>query len=357
MLSYVSLIIVVILQVKNMLSTPQNKISSQSIMLQISLGQILSKAVCTIIKLNVPDLLVDNPKTAEELAELTGSHALSLGRLLRYLASLNIFAIDEQERFALTPLSDVLRTDAPSSPRDWILFNAEPWRWELSQSFEKVIATGLSAYEHVYQKTVYEVFNEKPEYAIAFNKAMKSWSSSLPNAVVNAYNFQTANLVVDVGGGMGDLLIAILEANKTVNGILFDQLNVIQEAQNFIANKEIVNRCKLVDGDFLKSVPSGGDLYIISYVLMDWSNEDCITILKNCRASMSNNGSLLIIEPFADVSNEQTFAQYTDMIMLQETSGRVRTLKEWNTLLDSSGFTIKNIIPTGTLSMNIIEVI
>lgn len=338
-----------------MLSNAKNHVSPQSIMLQISLGQILSKGVCTIIKLNIPDLLADSPKTSEELAQLTNSHERSLDRLLRFLTSLDIFAIDEQERFTLTPFSDVLRTDNPTSPRDWILFNAEPWRWELLESFEKVIATGLSAYEHTYQKKVYEFFGEKPEYGIAFNKAMKSWSSSLPTAVINAYDFQAANLIVDLGGGMGDLLIAILSANKTVNGILFDQPHVIQEVH--IANQEIATRCNLVSGDFLKSVPSGGDLYIFSYVLMDWSNEDCITILKNCRANMINGGSLLIIEPFTDESNDQVFALFTDMIMLQETSGRIRTLKEWNILLDSSGFTVKNIIPTGTLSMNIIEAV
>ncbi|MBG1268879.1 methyltransferase [Nostoc sp. WHI] len=338
-----------------MLSNAKNHISPQSVMLQISLGEILSQGVCTIIKLNIPDLLADSPKTAEELAQLTNSHERSLDRLLRFLTSLDIFAIDEQERFTLTPFSDVLRTDNPTSPRDWILFNAEPWRWELLQSFEKVIATGLNAYDHIYQKKIYEVFSEKQEYAIAFNKAMKSWSSSLPSAVVNAYAFQAANLIVDVGGGMGDLLVAILSANKTVNGILFDQPHVIQEVH--IANQEIATRCNLVSGDFLKSVPPGGDVYIISHVLMDWSNEDCITILKNCRASMIDGGSLLIIEAFADVSNEQVFAHFIDMIMLQETSGRVRTLKEWNILLGSSGFTVKNIIPIDTLSMNIIEAV
>lgn len=335
----------------------QMNMSPQSIMLQASLGPILSKAIYIVTKLNIADFLVEGQKNVEELAELTGTHTQYLYRIMRFLAGFSIFEEDEQGFFSLTSLSSTLRTDAPDSPRDWILFNTESWRWELVQAMTDVIKTGKSSYENIYGKNAYGVFSEKPEFGLAFNKAMKSWSSSLPAAVIKNYDFSGVKLVVDVGGGMGDLLTLILKTHFSLNGILFDQNHVIQEAEKYIIHSEIANRCILTGGNFLTSVPKGGDLYIISSVLMDWSNEDCITILQNCYNAMAPNGKVLIIEPLIDNLNDQTFGKSLDMIMLLETSGRIRDKEEWSTVLNAANFSINRIIPTNALSMYLIEAV
>ncbi|BAZ10501.1 O-methyltransferase family protein [Calothrix sp. NIES-4071] len=329
--------------------------SPQSIMLQASLGPILSKAIYVITKLNIADFLTSGSKNAEELAEITGTNTHYLYRIMRFLSGFGIFLEDNQGFFSLTSLSSTLRTDAPDSPRDWILFNAEPWRWGLVQAMNDVIKTGKSSYENIYGKNAYGVFAEKPEFGLTFNKAMKSWSSSLPAAVINNYDFCSAKLVVDVGGGMGDLLTLILKTYPTLKGILFDQNHVVKEVEKATNYYEIADRCLLAGGNFLTSVPVGGDLYIISSVLMDWSNEDCITILQNCYNVMAPNGKVLIIEPMIGALNEQTFGKSLDMIMLLETAGRIRDKEEWEILLNAADFRIKSIIPTNALSMYIIE--
>lgn len=339
-----------------MLLRQQPTMDPKSIMLQISLGAYLAKALSAFAQLNIADLLVEEAKSADELAEATGTHAASLYRLLRLLWSLDVVAKDEQGRFSLTPLSGTLRTDNPYSPRDWIIFSNRPWRWELMQATMDVVATGKSAYEHLYNKDVYTVFAENPDFSTTFNQAMKSWSSSLPAAIVDVYDFSKVKTVVDIGGGMGDLIASILQAHPTVKGILFDQPHVIPESKKCIERYGVIDRCEVIGGDFLTAVPEGGDLYIISYVLMDWSNEDCIKILKNCHRAMASGGKLLIIEPVIGSRADQALAHFVDLIMLLETSGRVRDEKEWKSLLQATNFNLANIIPTNALSMDIIEV-
>jgi O-methyltransferase domain len=340
---------------KIMIFSQKATISPRSLMLQASLGPIVTKAIAVVAQLNIADLLVEMPQSADELARATGTHAPYLYRLLKFLASLDVFAEDEQGRFALTPLSDTLRTDVPDSPRDWILLSAEPWRWELAQAMMEVVSSGKSAYEHIYQKTAYTVFAENPEFGMTFNKAMKSWSASLPAAILDVYDFSRFKTIVDVGGGMGVLLASILKTYPNARGILFDQPHVVPDSKKYLESQNLADRCEIVGGNFLEAVPEGGDLYIISYVLMDWSNEDCITILKNCHRAMASGGKLLMIEPVVGSRKEQTIAHFVDTIMLLETFGRIRDREEWKDLLRNSDFTQTDLIHTDELSMDIIE--
>jgi ubiquinone/menaquinone biosynthesis C-methylase UbiE len=331
--------------------------SSKLFLLQANLSPILSQALYTVSQLNLADFLAQGVNSVSELAALTGTHASSLERLLRFLSGFGIVVEDEQSNFALTPIGDMLRTDNPYSPRDWILFNTELWRWEIVQEMREVVTTGKTAYETRYQQPIYEVFAQKQEWGSAFNKGMKSWSSSLPSAVLKTYDFSQAKTIVDVGGGMGVLLTSILEAYPKLKGILFDLPNVVRDAKDDITNQGLAERCELVGGNFLNAVPTGGDLYIISYVFTDWSNEDCIRILKNCSRSMAPGGKIIILEPLLGSRNEQTLGKTIDMIMLLETGGRIRDEQEWKTIVREAGFTTTNIIPTGDLSIYLIEAV
>jgi predicted O-methyltransferase YrrM len=331
--------------------------SPKSALIQASLSSILSQAIYTIAQLKIADLLDTEPKSAEELAQATSMHAPSLERLLRFLSGFGIFVEDERGYFSATPTSKMLRTDNPDSPYNWILFNTQPWRWEILQAMSDVVSTGKTAYETLYQKSIYEFLAEKPEINLSFNQGVKSWTSTLPAAVLKVYDFSNTQMIVDVGGGMGALLSSILQAYPNLQGILFDQPHVLDQAKDNIMSQGVGDRCQLVGGNFLNTVPEGGDLYLISYVFTDWSNEDCIRILKNCSRSMQPGGKIVILEPFLGVRNEPTLGKEIDILMLLETGGRIRDDQEWKTIVREADLTTTNIIPTGDLSIYLIEAV
>jgi O-methyltransferase domain/Dimerisation domain len=329
--------------------------SARSILLQASLGPMLSKALCIAVQLNIADLLKDGSKSATELAEATGTHAPSLYRMLRFLSGFEIFVEDDGGLFALTDLSQFICSDSPDSLRDWILFNTEAWRWDIVQAMQDSIFTGKTAYEVLYQKNIYEVLPEKPEWNATFNKGVQSWTGRLPEALLNVYDFSQVKTIVDIGGGLGSLLAPILKANPNLRGILFDRPQVLQDSKKFVESHGVVDRCEFVGGNFLNAVPEGGDLYLISYVFTDWPNEDCIRVLHNCSQVMAPNAKVLILEPFVGSRNQPTIGKAADLIMLLETGGRIRDEQEWETILQKTPFTPTKIIPTNHLSVNLIE--
>ncbi|MEM9925955.1 MAG: methyltransferase [Cyanobacteria bacterium P01_D01_bin.50] len=341
----------------SMLLENQKEISPQTILLQASMAPMISKALATATKLNIPDKLVNGSKTAEELAEETGTYAPFLYRLLRFLTGLNVFTEDENKRFGLTSLSSVLRSDVPDSPREWVMFNAQSWRWEVWQAMMDVVVTGKNSYEHVYKKNVYQVFAENPEYALGFTKAMKSWSSSVPEAIVDAYDFSNAQTIVDLGGGMGSLLASILQANPTAKGILFDQPPVVEMAKQELSNLDIAERCSFIGGNFFENIPTGGDVYIFSCVLNDWCDDDCIKLLKKCRTAIAPGGKILIIEQLIGDVNEPTIGKFVDMMMMLETFGPIRNVDRWSKLLDTADLKIANVTHTNAVDSSLIEVI
>lgn len=341
-----------------MLFNREQNMAPDAILLQASVGSIFSQALYTVIKLNIIDLLAESSKSANELAQLTETQGNLLYRLLRFLADFDVFVEDEQHRFSLTSLSNRLRSDAPASPRDWILFTAAPWHGEVVQAMTDVVITGKNAYELLYQKdNNYTFFNEKPELNITFCKAMKSWSSSLFATFLQAYDLSNVRKIVDLGGGLGHLLTAILKMYPTVHGILFDTPCVIQEARKWIENQEIADRCSIIGGNFLTSVPENADIYIISHVLLDWSDQDCLTILKNCHRAMAQDSKLLIIEIIEDSPSGSNLEKFVDMLLLLETSGRIRKIEELTILLEKANLSLMNIIPLGNLPVHVIEVV
>lgn len=332
------------------------KQSFREILFQINLTPILARAIYTMAQLKIADFLTDRPKSAEELAELTGTHSFSLYRLMSFLSGFEIFVEDENRCFSLTPIGTYLKTEHSESVRDLILFNTEPWRWDIVQAMTDVVMTGENAYKHIYNKEIYEVFNEQPNLAQSFNRGMQCWSSCLPNAVIRSYDFSDAKRIIDLGGGLGKLLTTILLANPNLNGILFDLPHVIEEAKKHIPG-DLFQRCELISGNFLNSVPDGCDLYILSLVLTDWSNEDCINILKNCYDVMAHKGKMIILEPLLGSRNEPTLGKFLDMMLLLETPGRIRDRQEWEFILESANFKLTKVIPTGDLSVDLIEAI
>jgi O-methyltransferase domain/Dimerisation domain len=316
-----------------------------AVLLQMMTGYWVSQAVYIAAKLGLADLLVDGPRSAEELAAASHSHAPSLYRLLRALASVGVFTEASPGAFALTPLAALLRSGTPDSMRALaITYNEEMYRaWaEMLHS----VQTGETAFDHQFGMPVFQYFAAHPEADRVFNEAMTGYTSQLASAVPEVYDFTMFGTVVDVGGSYGTLLAAILRRHPTMQGILFDQPRVVADAEQHLAAAGIADRCRAVGGDFFTAVPAGGDAYILSQILHDWDDTRCLTILQQCRQVMPEHGKLLVVELVVPPGNEPSFGKWLDLHMLAIPGGRERTAGEYDALFRAAGFALGRVVPT-----------
>jgi cyclopropane fatty-acyl-phospholipid synthase-like methyltransferase len=179
-----------------------------------------------------------------------------------------------------------------------------------------------------------------------FNDAMTSNSAFSSVAVVNGYDFSSISRLVDVGGGHGFLLASILAKFHQVKGVLYDTPAIVAEAEKLLKAPGVLDRCETVGGDFFKSVPEGFDAYIMKHIIHDWNDEQCITILNNCRQAMQESGKVLVVEMVVPEGNEPSPAKFLDLQMLQYLPGCERTEKEYRELFDKAGFRLTRIVPT-----------
>ncbi|HET6467429.1 MAG TPA: methyltransferase [Geminicoccaceae bacterium] len=316
-------------------------------LLALASGAWIGQAVHVAARLGIADLLGDGPKPPAALAAATGTDATALYRLLRALASLGVFAEDAGGRFTLTPLAEGLRSDAPGSLRGYAIMMGEEWHWRAWGELLESVRTGGSAFERVHGCELFRYFAEHPEAARVFNAAMTSRTGQETAAVTGAYDWP-AGTIVDVGGGQGALLTAILARRPEARGILFDLPHVIDAARRPIEEKGLAARCELVGGDFFDRVPAGGDLYLIKRVLHDWDDGRAAAILRCCRAAMAADARLLVIEHVLPPGNAPSWGKLLDLQMLVLTpGGQERDEAGFHGLLATAGFRLERVLPAG----------
>jgi hypothetical protein len=318
-------------------------------------GSWVSQALYVAAKLGIADLLQEGPQPCKRLAQATQTHADSLYRLLRALASVGVFVEDEEACFSLTPMAELLRTDVPGSLRAYAIMLGEPEYWRAWESVLHSVRTGQPAFDHVFGKPLFQYLATHSEAARIFDDAMTSRSDQENIAITEAYDFTGAQTVVDVGGGQGSLLALILKDYPSARGVLFDMPHVLGPARTRLKSAGWATRLTFVDGDFFATVPDGGDLYVLKKVIHDWSDEGAHEILTNCRTAMSGKGRLLLIEPVIASGNAPSFNKWLDLLMLVITDGgRERTEREHRELLAAADFQLNRVIPTRA-SVSIIE--
>jgi hypothetical protein len=325
-------------------------------MLQMIQGFWISRALYVAAKLGIPDLLKDGPKNSDDLAQATGTHAPSLYRLLRALDSIGVFTEHDNGRFGLTPLGETLRTDVPGSLR---FFAIEELGENHYPAWEKVlysVNTGAIAFDHVYGASKWQYMMQHPDEARIFDEAMASFSSVVIAEIVSAYDFSGSGTIVDVGGGDGSLLAAILKANAGARGILADLPHVAAGAIRRLTNEGLSDRCDVAGGDFFETVPSA-DTWILKWIIHDWDDERSAAILRNCRKAMAmSSGKVLIVEAVLQPGRATSLSKFVDLNMLVMTGGRERTEPEFRALLASAGLKVTRIVPTRN-EMSIIEAV
>jgi hypothetical protein len=328
-----------------------NMESPQTQLMKFIVGKWISKPIYAAAELGIADLLSNGPKSINELATESKTHAPSLYRMMRALASVGIFAETEAEHFELTPMAELLKTGAMRSTA--LMFNAE-WSDEAWLYFLDSIKTGETAFKKAHGMPVFEWLEENPGPAQVFNEANALKAASSHRAIVDVYDFSGFSKITDIGGGLGSLMAEILIANPSVEGVVADIPSIIEEARKHLRARGLENRCQAVECDMLKHIPSGSDAYLLSHILHDWPDAQCHEILKNCHQAMNTGANLLIIEILIPPGNQPSIGKLLDLEMMVTTGGRERTEQEYSTLLESTSFEISQIIPTNA-SVSIIE--
>jgi hypothetical protein len=311
-------------------------------------GYQVSQAIHVAATLGIADLLYDGPRSSDELAAATGAHPRSLYRLLRALASVGVLDEAQDRRFALTPLGDCLRSDAPESVGGWAAFIGQPYYWNAWAHLLHSVRTGENAFRHLYDVDVWDYRAEHPELSAAFDRAMTSNSRMRTQAILAAFDFGRFASVVDVGGGHGALLSAILLKHSSVRGVLFDQPHVVAGAEAELKTAGVADRCRIVGGSFFEAVPEGGGAYLLRDVLHDWEDDEATAILRSCRRAMTGDDTLLVIEREVLPPNSGVVGKFSDLNMLVSPGGQERTTAEFANLLTAAGFRLLGARPTAS---------
>lgn len=322
-----------------------------AVIMQMMLGKMVAQAVGAAALYGFADHLASGPKSAEELASLTGTHGPSVYRLLRALAASGIFVEVEVEesssRFANTPISDSLRKDVPGSARGLALMFTHDVHVRAWLSLPHSVKTGESGFEHCHGEPIWSYLREHREVGAMFDDAMTGGTAQMAAAAVETYNFSGIGTLVDVGGGRGGLIAAILTKHPDVRGVVFDQPQVVGGAGPLLEANGVADRCRIQGGDFFKEVPEG-DAFILKSIIHDWNDDDAVAILKTVARAARPGAKLLLVEAVLKPGNEADLNKTIDLEMLVMTNGgRERTAKEFDDIVTRAGFTLSRIVETG----------
>ncbi len=295
--------------------------------------------------LGVPDLLARGPRTSADLATATGAVPGPLHRVLRGLAAAGVL-VEDGGGFGLTPIGDLLRSDRPGSQRGPVLARGALYYVGAGALLDGVGGGGIP-FEAARGMSLFEYLDDHPDERAAFDGSMRARAVREAGAVAACLDVTRHRRVIDVGGGAGVLLEALLAQAPGVCGVLFDRPEAIEQARGRLATSPAAGRCELVGGDFFAGVPAGGDLYLLSRVLHDWDDEAAETVLASCRRAMGEDGRLVVVEAvLPERAADDPAAITMDLYMLVLLGGRERTAREFEALLAAAGFRLDAVTAT-----------
>lgn len=329
-------------------------VAPQAKLMKMATAYGVSRLLQVAAELDLADCLANGPKTAEELAGPTRTHAPSLYRVMRALANLGIFAEDSARRFSLTPLSEALKTNAPGSVRESVLMLTGDLLSRAMDNLLYSVKTGKPGFEKAFGLPFFDQLANHPDQAAMFSETMVGYHGAEHAAVAAAYDFSVFETIVDVGGATGNFLAAILDRHPGPRGVLFDTEQVVQDAPALIQAHGLADRIAIEAGSFFDRVPAGGDAYLLSHILHDWNETQCLAILGNCRRSMKPGSRLLIVEMVLPSGGTRHPGKRLDVVMLVLTEGQERAEQEYRELLDKAGFRLNRVVPTSS-AVSVVE--
>ncbi|MFG1683705.1 methyltransferase [Nonomuraea sp. NPDC049269] len=314
---------------------------------RMAFGYATSQILYTAVRLGVPDALAAGAVPVDELARSIGADPRALERLSRALVVLGVVDEVAPGHLALAALGQPLRADHPWSMRSSVLLLGDPATWQAWGALTHSVRTGEAAFDHVHDQPLFDYLAGHHDLSRIFNTAMREGTERVALEAAKAYDFTGARTVVDIGGGNGTLLAAILAATPGARGILYDTADGVAAAAGTFQKAELSDRCSVEVGDFFEAVPEG-DLMLLKGVLHDWDNQRCTALLRNCRASIATGGRLLILEPVLPSrldTPEAAGVVMSDIAMLVYTGGWERGRADFHGLLAAGGFALADVTP------------
>ncbi len=301
-------------------------------------------------EIGIPDLLGDGPQEVATLAALTGAEPDVLGRVLRTLASAGVFTETAPGMFGLTDLAEPLRRDAPRSIRDLVLELGSAETFATLGAFEHSLRTGEPSFDASFGTDHWSYLRTRPARAEVFNRTQALTAREVHSRALAGYDLSDAKLVVDVAGGYGDLIGHLLARYPSLQGVLFDQPEVVAAAQATFDRLDVRDRVRVVGGDFFESVPAGGDVYLLTMILHDWPDADAVRILRSVRAAMSPGARVLVVDAIIPPGDAPHPGKYVDILMLMLYGGRERTEAEFAALFAAADLRLVEVISRHTPS-------
>ena len=317
-------------------------------MMEMIVATWASQAITVAAQLGVADALTDGPLPIEELAARVGADADALGRLLRALVGKGVFRHRRDGRYELNSLAATLCSDAPISMSAAARFYGSGEQRERWTLLVDSIRTGSTVVPALRGMESFDYFAGQPELAELFNQTMTSVSELTDGPVVAGYDFGAYPAIVDVGGGHGPLLAAILARAPGSRGILYDLPRVVADAPSLLREHRVADRVRIAEGSFFDSVPSGGDAYILKNIVHDWPDEKAVRILRNVRAAAGPGAAVLLVELVIPKHDRDFPGKWVDLEMLLNLGARERTAEEYAALLSQAGLQMTRVVRTAS---------
>lgn len=307
-----------------------------------------SQAITVAAQLGVADALADGPLPIDELAARVHADADALRRLLRALISRGIFRQRRDGSYELNSLADTLRSDAPVSMTAAARFYGSQEQRERWTLLVDSVRTGDAVVAALRGKESFDYFADKPELAELFNQTMTSISELTDATVVAGYDFGIHSTIVDVGGGHGPLLAAILAAAPASRGVLYDLPSVVADAPSLLRKQDVADRVHIAEGSFFDWVPPGGDAYVLKNIIHDWPDDKALQILRNVRTAAGPHATVLLVELVIPRHNRDFPGKWADLEMMLNLGARERTAAEYRDLLGEAGFAMTRVVQTAS---------
>jgi hypothetical protein len=318
-------------------------------------GYQISQALYVVATLGIADLLEEAPLCIDEVAVRSKAHAPSLYRVMRALAAVGVFREEPGRVFGLTSIGQCLRVDAEKPVGGWAAFIGRPYHWQAWSSLLETVKTGETAFQRVHGRTGWAFRSADLEETAIFDRAMTDLSRRASHSILQAYDFARFATIVDVGGGKGGLLAAILKGYPALRGVLLDLPHVVEQSGPVLRAFGVADRCAVLGLDFFESVPAGADAYILKSVLHDWADDEAVRVLRNCTSAMRADARLLIIERVLDSVSPDPDITLSDLQMMVGNGGCERSIEEYCALLGAAGLRLQHVTRTPG-DMSVLEV-
>ena len=326
----------------------QRSAPAAAVMFELVTGAWVAQAIQVAAELGIADALAEDPLPLDDLADRVGADPDALRRLMRALISRGIFRQRRDGRYDLTALANALRSDARFSMYGWARVVGSPQHREHWSLLVESVKSGKAILPQLRGKEAFEYLKDEPELAKVLHDAMTTLSDLAAVAVVAGYNFGLYRTIVDVGGGQGGLLSAILAATPNARGVLYDLPEVVAEASALLRQRGVEDRVRVEGGSFFDSVPSGGDAYVLKNVIHDWPDGQAVAILRNVRVAAGADATVLLVEMVLPEHDRDFAGKWVDLEMLLQANGRERDAAEYRDLLRQAGFRMTRVVQTAS---------